>query len=116
MGGDSVLQAYDRRDIKAQAVLFQYITEGACFRFLANQKFFDPCGSAAMLDTFGLGAGKNMLYGHRGAGGVAAQEWSTDVWIFLFRPDLFDMMCSVILVGCGWPLWVWTCDSRTIAL
>ncbi len=75
MGGDVVLQAYDRRDIEAEAVVFQYITEGACFRFPANQKFFDPCGSPAMLDTSGIGAGQHMLYGRRGAGGVAAPEW-----------------------------------------
>ena len=41
---------------------------------------------------------------------------STDVWIFLFRPELFGMMCSVIRDGCGGPLWVWTCDARSIAL
>ena len=75
MGGNAVLQAYDRRDIEAKAVLFQYITEGTYFRFPANQKFFDPCGSAAMLDTFGLGAGQDVLYCRRGTGGVAALEW-----------------------------------------
>jgi hypothetical protein len=75
VGGDDALQAYDRRDIEAQAVLFQYITEGTCFRLPANQKFFDPCGSAAMVDTSRLGAGQDMLYGHRDAGGVAAPEW-----------------------------------------
>jgi len=91
MRGDAVLQAYDRRDIKAQVILFQYITEGACCWFPSNQKFFDPCGSSAMLDTYGLGAGQDMLYGRRGAGGVAAPEWLIPQMCGSFFSDLTSL-------------------------
>jgi hypothetical protein len=74
MGGDVFLQACNRRDIKAHAVLFQYLTKGARFRFLADKEFFDPCVYAAVLDTSGLGAGQNVAYGRRVALGVAAPE------------------------------------------
>ena len=93
MRGDVFLKACNRQDIKAHAILFQYFAKGARFRFPADQKFFDPRGSAAVLDTFGLGARQYMVYGHRIAGGVATPKWfhSGVDFSFVARPTRRDV-------------------------
>ena len=55
--------------------MFQCIAKGLRFRFSEDKEFFDPCEYAAVLDTFGLGAGQDMVYGRHVAGGVATPKW-----------------------------------------
>ena len=55
--------------------MFQYIAKGIGLRFPENQEFCDPYVSAAVLDTCGLGANKNIVYGCRCAGVVTAPKW-----------------------------------------
>ena len=61
--------------MKAHAVLFQYIAKGERFRFPTDREILDPCGYAAVLDTYGLGAGQYMVYDPRFAGGVTTSKW-----------------------------------------
>ena len=55
--------------------MFQYIAKGARFWLPADHEFLDLRRFAAVLDTFGLGAGQYMVYGRRVAGGVATPKW-----------------------------------------
>jgi len=98
-------QACNRQNLKAQAVLFQCIAKSARFRFPVDREFFDPCGSAAELDTFGLGTGQYMVYGRRVAAGVATPKWfhsNVDI-SFVARPTWRDVERSFCR-ACGTPL------------
>ena len=66
------------------------------------------CGSAAVFDTYGLGAGQYMVYGCLVTGGIDALEWfhtSTVMWTFLLWPGRLGGMWSVIRVDRDEPPW-----------
>ena len=52
-----------RHYIEAKLVLLECLAKGARFRFPVEWEFFDPCESAAVLDSSGLGARQYMVYG-----------------------------------------------------
>ncbi len=58
------LHAGDRHYIEALAVLLQCFAKGARFRLPSGKEFLDPCGSAAVFDTSGLGVGQCVVYDH----------------------------------------------------
>ena len=106
MGGDVFLQACNRQDIEAQAILFQCIAKGALFRLLADQELFDTCGPTAVLDAYGLGAGQYMVYGRRVSGGVATPKWfHSGVGLsFVTRPvgrDVQSYFCRTCRIPLG---------------
>ncbi len=72
MGGNVFLRACNRHYIEAQLVLLQCLAKGSRFEFPADSEFFDPCGSAAVVDTYGLGEGQYMVYDRLVTGGVSA--------------------------------------------
>jgi hypothetical protein len=87
--GSIFLQACNRRDIKAEAVLFPCLPKGGYFRFPTDQEFLNPNGSPAVLHTSRLGASQNVVYGRRVPLGVTTPErfHSGVDFAFLSRPN-----------------------------
>ncbi len=104
MGGNIFLEACNRQDIKAQAVLFQCIVKGARFRFPTDQGFFDPCRYAACLIRLGSERANIWCMATVSPGASLPLSGSTVVLIFLLWPGRLGGMCSVIFAERADPL------------
>ena len=85
--------------------------------FPAGKEFIDPYVSAAVFNTFGLGAGQYVVYVRFFLPGASLSlRGSTVLWVFLLWPDLLFGKWMVIFDALAGPPWRRARDARKSAI